>query len=217
MGLVALPVLSFPDIVRQIRIGDNNGQTRQIKPETIYLSNGHGVTISFLATDETISQAWLDNPSFVVLTADGCLKGLQDNCTDGGDVKVLHLKKINDLKIPGLPQTAQSLLTVITQSNEGKGSVYLFKIVKSTTPSYLVFEITEVENNQPVNNHEIVQTFRQGVLAAKQQNLLQDGSPLDKKVNNFISYLSKGLSVEESANKAGVSNDVVNRLQELGQ
>lgn len=173
LGLITLPVLSQTDIVRQIRVGNNEGQTRQVKPETIYLSNGHGVTISFLATSETISQAWLDNPSFVVLNADGCLQSFGErNCNDEGDVKVLHLKRINDLNIPGLPPSPQSLLTVITQSQGGKGNVYLFKIVKSAKPSYLVFEITEVENQQEFNNpHQIVQTFRQGLLVAKQQKL----------------------------------------------
>ncbi|WP_013325730.1 hypothetical protein [Gloeothece verrucosa] len=220
VGLFALPVLSQTNIVRLLPFGNSDGQTRQREPETIYLSNGHGVTISFLSSSESIKQAWLDNPSFVVLFADGCLQGLQDNCQQQkGDIKVLHLKRINDLKIPGLPPSPRSLLTVITQSTEGKGSVYLFKIVKSTKPSYLVFEITAVENDESVtvNNHQILQIFRQGVLVAKQQKFLTEGSPLDKEVHNFLTYLSLGLSVEDAASKSGLSEKVVARLQELGQ
>lgn len=220
VGLVCSPGYSQIDLVRQVRVGNNDGQTRQTVPETIYLANGYSVTINFLASNEEITQVWLSNPSFVVVMSDGCLTrgATRQNCQHSSNpVKVLHLKRINDLTIPGLPKTGQSLLTIVTRSSSGKGNIYLFKIVKSSSPGHLVFEIAPSNSTEPVIDTSVLQTFRQGVLIAKQQKFLEEGSALDKKINSFLAYLSEGLSVSESTNKAGLSPDVVSRLQELGQ
>ncbi|MCT7953480.1 hypothetical protein NG798_27145, partial [Ancylothrix sp. C2] len=46
-----------------------------VLPTNIKVAPGAGVNI-MVPSDEIIQKAWLDNPAFVTLDADGCLEGL---------------------------------------------------------------------------------------------------------------------------------------------
>jgi hypothetical protein len=50
------------------------------------------------------------------------------------------LKRIKDLTIPGLPKSPTTLLTVVTEGQDG-GGIYVFKIYKSKTPTAIVLEV----------------------------------------------------------------------------
>jgi hypothetical protein len=126
------------DVVRVLRASEG-GQISQVKPEIVQLAPGYGVTLSWLGTTEKIKKVWLDNPSFVVLDADGCLEGLSNSCSGKG--KVLHLRRIERLNLPKVPPTNHSLLTVITERSNGSTGLYLFKIVPSSAPKHLVYEV----------------------------------------------------------------------------
>ncbi len=143
LSVALIPHSTLAGDILQVFRGSPNGTVNQIQPITVPLAPGNGVTLSFLPSNQTIAKVWLDNPSFAVIDSNGCLSGLPSvgNCTGEG-AKVLHLRRINDLTIPGLPKTSSTLLTVITESPSG-GGIYLFKLIKSPKPGKLVYEVID--------------------------------------------------------------------------
>ncbi|MEA5512397.1 hypothetical protein VB715_21745 [Crocosphaera sp. UHCC 0190] len=207
-------------------IPSHNGTTKQLSPLNIPLAPGSGVSINFAPSGETIQKVWLDNPSFVVIDADGCLSGLPSsggNCQQS-NASLIYLRRINDLPIPGLPKTHQSLLTVVTKGNGGT-NLYLFRITKANKASKLVFEVishnpSTVKGDEFKSTEPLVLTtarFSRGVKAAIEQDLLKKGGNLAQKINLFLGYLESGLSKETAAQKAGISLALVNKLEALGR
>lgn len=224
MSVFHLTPAVYADMVQTIP--SHNGTTKQLSPINIPLASGSGVSLNFAPSGEIIQKMWLDNPSFVVIDADGCLSGLPasgGNC-QGNNASLIYLRRINDLPIQGLPKTNQSLLTVVTKGNSGT-NLYLFRITKANRASKLVFEVisnnprtlsqTEFKPTEPL----VLTTSRlsRGFKVAMEQKLLKQGTDLTKKINMFIGYLESGLSKQESAEKAGISQDIVNKLEALGR
>ena len=202
----------------------HNGSTKQLQPVQMPLATGSGISINFTSSGETIQKVWLDNPSFVTIDADGCLDGLPSsgNCR-GKDASIIYLRRINDLSIPGLPKTNQSLLTIVTE-NQGQKNVYLFRIVKANTPSKLVFEVIgnprrSISQTLPSTEPTVITTARitNGFKRAISQNLLSEDGVLAEKINLFIGYLESGQSKGEAAQKAGLSQPIIHKLEALGR
>jgi hypothetical protein len=215
--LVSAVALSFvasgvvaQDVVRVLSPSEQ-GQISQVKPELIQLAPGYGITLSWLGTRENIKKVWLDNPAFVVLDADGCLEGLNNNCH--GSAKVLHLRRIEKLNLGKLPPTNHSLLTVVTENN-GSTGLYLFKIVPASTPQYLVYEIqgSSRTTQSPIS----YTTIAQGMEAAREQGLLVKGSLLEAKLQALVKELESGRDLATLTDKYGISEQVISRLLELG-
>lgn len=202
----------------------HNGSTKQLNPVQIPLANGSGITINFASSGETIQKVWLDNPSFVTIDADGCLAGLpsSENC-QGSNVSIIYLRRINDLSIPGLPKTNQTLLTIVTE-NQGQKNVYLFRILKANTSSKLVFEVIgnprrNLNKTLPSTEPTVITTARitNGFKRAISQNLISEDGVLAKKINLFIGYLEVGQSKGEAAEQAGISQPIIHKLEALGR
>ena len=97
-----LAIATEPNSFLRVVKTATKGQSNQMHPINISLANGYGVTLSFLPSNQIITKAWLDNPSFVVIDGDGCLKGLPGsvNCSNQSPgAKVLHLKRISDFML----------------------------------------------------------------------------------------------------------------------
>ncbi len=226
VGLLLLPTVSSQarasDMVHTIPA--HNGNTKQLQPVPIPLATGSGVSINFTSSGETIQKVWLDNPSFVTLDADGCLNGLPSSADcQGNRASLIYLRRIQDLSIPGLPKTNHSLLTVVTK-NQGQKNVYLFRIVKANTPSKLVFEVVgnrqHNPNQTPVSTEPTVITtarITNGFKKAIAQKLLSEDGALAQKINQFLGYLESGYSKYNAAQKAGLSQPIVNKLEALGR
>ncbi len=202
----------------------HNGSTKQLQPVQVPLAIGSGVSINFTSSGERIQKIWLDNPSFVTLDSDGCLTGLPSsgNC-QGNNASIIYLRRINDLSIPGLPKTPQSLLTIVTV-NQGQKNVYLFRIVKAKTPSKLVFEVVgngrrNLNSTLPSTEPTVITTARitNGFKRAIAQKLISEDGVLAQKINLFIGYLESGQSKGEAAQKAGISQPIINKLEALGR
>lgn len=110
----------------------------------IELAYGYGITINFTPVRETIIKVWIDNPSFVTATVDGCLTGLSPNECETEGASLLHLRRIQDLDLPHLPKTQGTLMTLVTTSTEGI-RIYLFNITKADRVSTvnLIIDIVE--------------------------------------------------------------------------
>lgn len=231
IGIIVIPinppVVHGADMVQTVPA--HNGTTKQLNPIPVPLAPGSGVSINFAPSGEIIQKVWLDNPSFITLDANGCLAGLPSsngNC-QAQDSSLIYLRRIEDLSIPGLPKTNQSLLTVVTEF-QGKTNVYLFRVTKANTPSKLVFEVVA---NRPRNGHLnqlftkpsteplVITTARitNGFKRAIANKLLEKEGNLSQQINEFIGYLESGLSKAEAAQKVGVSQAVINKLEALGR
>lgn len=135
------PVTAQPDILQVVK-ASHQGQLNQMKPIAIALAPGQGVTLNFRLANQVVSQAWLDNPAFVTLNGNGCLGVIQKECHR--PTNVIHLKRISDLTIPGLPQTDSTYLTVVTEGSNG-GGIYLFHLYKADQAQKVIYEIRPVQ------------------------------------------------------------------------
>jgi hypothetical protein len=206
--------------VKQVSQDIATGNSSQKIPQ-IALSPGYGVNISFIKSGEIVEKVWLDNPAIASLDVDGCLTGLSRQCEQSG-ATVIHLRHINKLKLPQLPSTDTSLLTVVTKGNSQR-QVYLFQVVKGKEKSkHHTLEILPNSNLIPesiiysnINNNQLQQIIR-GFNISKQQGLISDNSRLMKRIEQFLINVRFGKSVNIAARDSGISMQLINRLAELG-
>ncbi len=209
--------------LRRITVAEATGKTGSTP--TLYLVPGYGLNISFIPTGEIIEKVWLDNPQFITLDVDGCLAGLSRQACPQPGATVVHLRRIEELDIPGLPRTNSTLLTVITTSRTGR-RVYTFRLSKgSGMPQYHTVEVivsAEVALARQTSFVSLTssggdwQTIENGVRVAVERRLLRQGSPLWYRIENFLQRLKSGSSTIEAANLSGISVELVGKLQELG-
>ncbi|MDZ8185244.1 MAG: hypothetical protein RMX96_10370 [Nostoc sp. ChiSLP02] len=102
---------------------------------TIDISYQQGTNLSFIPAGEVIKKVWLNDPSQVTIDFDGpvCMQFGSEPNTSTGDCKnsaanVIQLRRIPKLKIPGLPKTENTLLTVVTEA-QGTNKLYTFRVI----------------------------------------------------------------------------------------
>ena len=136
---------------------------------------------------------------------------------------VIHLRRVNRIDFPGLPTAAVTNLTVLTNSN-----VYSFQLTFPDTgsPSYTVLNIEpEIDNpltlqqpqRPPLTQAEGIAAIERGLEIARSRNLIAADDPLWVRSQNFLALVREGNTVQLAAQQAGISQDLVIRLLELGQ
>jgi len=211
-------------VVRTIKQTQASGNNATL--QTINVWNGHGVVISFYEVGETIKRAWIDDPGQILIDTDGCLEGINQNCQNPG-AGVIHLRRINRVNIPGLPQTPTTLLTVITQSSTGERKTYSFRVATSnSTPQYSQVVITNdviaqqkmpIPQLQPLaTTFETVRNIRNGLAVAIRNKWLKPQDELHQRLQQLITYLQQGDNLSTAADKAVISQELVNKLITLG-
>ncbi|AVZ31739.1 hypothetical protein BMF81_04761 (plasmid) [Nodularia spumigena UHCC 0039] len=190
--------------------------------QTINVWNGHGVSISFYQTGEIIKRVWIDDPSQILVDTDGCLEGINQNCQSPG-AGLIHLRRINRVSIPGLPQTWGTHLTIITQTSGNQRQSYHFRVVPADgNPKYSQVAII---NNPPSprrlqplrTTFNTAREVRAGVTVALRNQWINPSDSLHQRITNFIGYLTQGDEIQEAADKAVVSMQLVNKLIEIGK
>ena len=192
-------------------------------PLKIALAPGYGVTINFSSLGESIQSVWLDNPSFATLDT---------NAPNGqGNSTVLHLKMIETLKIDGVINTATSGLTVVTVTPDGKNNVYLFKVVKSRYPQAQIIDFYRPARREinacgkygieaeiaAKKNSRLVSTLKLGIDRAYARGFLKVNSPLNSRLNQFMSKVNCGMAVNLATAQTGLSNQLIDSLLEIGR
>jgi hypothetical protein len=213
---------TFPAVaqaVRAVPVSQARGD-RQIV--TVDLYPGHGTTLNFRSTGETVRRAWLDDLSKVTLSFDDASCSVSETENECA-AQVIHLRRINPLEFPNLPTTETTLLTVLTD-----GGLYLFRLAfpEAGNPSYYSLEIqpdslnTEIQP-QPVaasvEGSSGAQLIEQGLKVAEARNLIAEGDLLWERLQNLIAAVRQGVHVEVAAAQTGVSQELIVRLVELGQ
>ncbi|MBE9216692.1 hypothetical protein IQ247_29210 [Plectonema cf. radiosum LEGE 06105] len=207
--------------VKQIPQGVATGHNSQNIPK-IELSPGYGVNISFIKSGEIVEKVWLDNPAIATLDVDGCLSTEGRKCEQEG-ATVIHLRRINPLKVPQLPNSNTSLLTVIAKGKSAR-KVYLFKVgIESKTPTYHTLEIIPdskitLEDTQfsNITNINELRQISKGLKIVNTRGLISRESRLWSRIANFLIEVRMGEPVNTAARKSGISMRLVNRLIEIG-
>ena len=207
--------------VKQIPQGVATGHNSQNIPK-IELSPGYGVNISFIKSGEIVEKVWLDNPAIATLDVDGCLSTEGRECEQEG-ATVIHLRRINPLKVPQLPNSNTSLLTVIAKGKSVR-KVYLFKVgMGDKTPTYHTLEIIPDSKITPENtqfsnikNINELQRISKGLKIVNARGLISRESRLWSRIANFLIEVRMGEPVNTAARKSGISMQLVNRLIEIG-
>jgi hypothetical protein len=183
---------------------------------------GHGTTLNFRSTGETVRRAWLDDPSKVTLDFDdvNCqIAVAKQACA----AQVIHLRRINALHFPGLPATATTALTVMTDRN-----LYPFRLVFPAT-GLPQSAIVNVQTNSQDSQKRSGTTFlsfqgmsstvliARGLDAAVSQNLLAQGDALWNRVKSLLQLTQSGVPIRQAAQQVGVSQELLQRLAKLGQ
>ncbi|NEP63204.1 MAG: hypothetical protein F6K31_40915, partial [Symploca sp. SIO2G7] len=113
------------------------------EPSVVQVWVGSGTNISFIPTGETIIRAWLDDPSMVTVDFDQPLCAAEAQGCTSGSPSVVHLRLIEDVKVPNIPSANSSLLTVITETATGAQNLYSFRIERGIgEPLYHSLEIS---------------------------------------------------------------------------
>jgi hypothetical protein len=205
--------------VRPVPVSQARGDHEVVAVE---LYPGHGTTLNFRSTGETIRRAWLDDLSKVTLSFDDASCSVSETENECA-AQVIHLRRIYPLEFPNLPATQTTLLTVLTDSG-----LYLFRLTfpESGSAQYHALDIqpdslSDAVQAQPVaasvTGTNGAQLIEQGLRVAEARNLIAKGDPLWERLQNLIAVVRQGVHVEVAAAQAGVSPALIKRLMELGQ
>lgn len=260
--------------VRTIPMREARGEAGRIPTLTIWEETG--LNINFIPTGEVVKKVWLDDPSRLGVDFDGILCVAESgNCSDTG-ATVIHLRRINPIKFPQLPKTQATLLSVVTQGEDGAKNLYQFHVAYGQgKPQYVSVNIAPATNfplsqqlqkpfttqESQVKNHPQLQgevtpspaispvnpslSARKPVVASVERqpadsatsveeqiglieaglaNALQKNSLgeqrqnlyLAQRLQQFITFLRQGNSVEDAARRARIPIHFVNTLKQLG-
>jgi hypothetical protein len=205
--------ISCPAHAQEARSISANVAKAQTIPIELY--PGHGTTLNFRSTGETIQKTWLDDPSQVTLDFDdsSCLANERSKCA----ARVIHLRRIHRLNFPNLPATATTSLTVLTDRN-----VYNFRLTFPTsgTPKYSILTIqpnrsTLIAANR-IRGQSGAHLIEQGLQVAESRQLISRGDVLWNRVRSLLNLIRNGVQVAEASKRVGVSPQLVARLVEMG-
>lgn len=227
---------AFAQTVRTL--SPEQAQGRETGLVTIPLSPGTGINISFIGMNAIIEKAWLDNPSWLTLDSDGCLvsslsstpvsspaagqsgsaRSPRSELTCWAPSSVLHLRRINELKIPGLPSVPETTLSVITRDPDGVRQISVFRLVRGHSTFHTVEVVSNLAPPPPPQAISVdLALVQRGRQAAIDANFLRSGDPLDSKILNFINFLANGTASDVAMSRSGISLKLVNKLTELGR
>jgi hypothetical protein len=214
------PAFSAP-IVRQLSTAQAQGLVGNGAQISVW--PGSGTNLDFTRTGEVIQRVWLDDPSRLTLDFDGNLCGTDNsgNC-EGTGASIIHLRRVQGIHFEHLPATPFTLLTVVTDSPQGR-KVYQFQvnygtgepqyatvaIAPGTTPQSSAIEIASGRTVSLVN-------VEWGLRRAIANELITANSPVVPKVEDFLARVRNGTEPQAAADAAGISMAVISRLAEMG-
>ena len=119
---------------------------------TLEISDGYGLTIDFIPTNEIIKQAWIADPSHIGFSSNGSLCAQnQEDCQSSG-ATILFLRKIKPIKFPNLTSSrdGSTELTVISQDANGQEKEYQFRIVPTTKQPKFTNLVIKPDSEKPL-------------------------------------------------------------------
>ncbi len=222
-SVIPLNQPALASIIRQVAASQVSGENAQL--QTVKVWAGHGVSISFYRTGETIKKIWLDDPSKFVFDVDGCLEGLGRCSGKSIGAGLIHIRRIEKVKISGLPEALEGAhMTVITESGETRKSYHFRIVVGSGKPEYSQIEIigdtpSKPEQVKPKVSYTALSDSRyiaKGMQVALKNQWVTKDDKLWKRLNQLVELRSQGEELVVAASTAGVSMQLVEKLMSLG-
>ncbi|WP_292804366.1 hypothetical protein [Nostoc sp. NMS7] len=218
--------LVLANTIRQVAASQVSGENAQL--QTVKVWPGHGVSISFYNTREVIKKIWLDDPSRFVFDVDGCLEGLGKCSNNSTGAGLIHIRRIETVKIPGLPQASYGAhMTVITESGSTRKSYHFRIVAGSGTPEYSQIEIigdtpSKPEEVKPKVSYTALSDSRhiaKGMQVALKNQWVTTDSKLWKRLNQLVELRSQGeeLFVPGSTASYQTVGEVLDNYPELGE
>ena len=203
--LVTTP--AYSQDIRTISPGRASGEQGALP--RLQLWPGSGLNISFSKTGEYIQKVWLDDPSRITADFDAPI--------NTGNAQSIHLKRINPLKFENLPTSPSTLLTVITNQNRYQ---FVLSYGKGSPQYYGVTIAQPVRRTVTEGGSDLPSSLRMGLEKALSEGLIspnQGNMILVTRVNQAISLVAEGRTLNEAAALSGVSPQFLTRLQTMGQ
>ncbi len=193
---------------------------------TITVWPGSGTNVNFIPTGEVVKKVWLDDPSRIVIDADGslCIQSNGSGCTDGG-ASVIHLRRIKKINFPNLPQTPTTLLSVVTENAQGERKLYQFRVTYGTgTPTETTISVNpDVQRPDPRTTEGILvrlDRIQRGLERAEQTGMIHPtygNQVISSRVRTFLAWGRSGVPLEQAAARTGLPPSLLGELEALGR
>ncbi|NJO93722.1 MAG: hypothetical protein HC820_04030 [Hydrococcus sp. RM1_1_31] len=196
--------------VSSLRAQGREGAIAQVN---VYPYATGSTVINFRPTGEKVRQVSLGGSPLLLSSDDpDCLSSTSKRSSEACAATLIYLQQ----KPPGqmTAHPGKTRMTVSTDKN-----LYLFEVVlTSGTPKYTVVEI---QPNQPrdrstLTSIEQIAVLNRGFLVATKKKYLLNPE-LNHRIRNFLSLAQTEPSLSQAASQAGVSMDVVRKLEQLGR
>jgi hypothetical protein len=111
--------------VQELRVNPNTTTVGEV-----LIAPGTGVTLNFVGVNQLVETVLIDNRSFVSLSNNGCLTGIQAQCVRN-QASLLHVTLTDNFNVPGyslVNRINSALLTIETIDPEKRHHQYLFRV-----------------------------------------------------------------------------------------
>ena len=184
------------------------------------------VNVNFIPTGKVVKKVWLDDPSRIVIDADGslCIQSDGSGCTDGG-ASVIHLRRINKIHFPHLPQTPTTLLSVVTENPQGQRRLYQFRVTYGTgAPKETTISVNpDIHRPTPGSTEGILvrlTRIQRGLERAEQTGMIHPSygnQVISARVRTFLAWGKSGVPLEQAAARTGLPLSLLVELEALGR
>jgi hypothetical protein len=231
--VLVFPVIpSYATSVRTVTTVQANGSVDG-KLTDVPVAKGFGVNIDFNETGERIYRVWMDDPSRIVFDTDVPLSST-GAASESAGATIIHLKQVNTIEFEGLPRTGSTLMTVVTQTSDGKNRSYQFRVIPINTESEvslirIVPPAAPVATRRPqllpptrtppaialTPEQSAIATITTGMRKARQQNLLTPDQLLWAQLEQCLQLLNNGHSLNSALQESGITISAIARLRQL--
>lgn len=170
--------------------------------------------LNFRSTGEKVRQVSIGGTSLLLSSDDpDCLSSTSsERSSEACAATLLYLQQ----KPPGqtIAHAGKTRMTVSTDKN-----LYLFEVVLSSgNPKYTVIEIQpeRPRESKPLTSIEQITLLNRGFVVATRKKYLLNPE-LNRRIRNFLLLAQTESSLPNAATKAGISMNVVRKLEQLGR
>ena len=204
---VAIPVLAQEAIMRVPARRARGIESKVVEVKVYPYSTGSTI-INFRPTGEKIRQVSLVADSLLLSSDDpDCLSSQAKQSGQACAATLLYLQQKPQKTVPN-----STRMSVLSDQN-----IYVFQIVLSSgTPTYSVVEIQpDTRQYTPLVSLEQITTLVKGFQVAVEQQYVSNPE-FNSRIRKFLDLARSEKTLESAAAQAGISMEVVQKLQELG-
>jgi hypothetical protein len=180
---------------------------------------GSGTNLDFTNTGQFVYRAWLDDPSRVQVDTDTPI--------ENANAQIIHLRKIHQINVEGLPSTGVTLLSVATIDAAGQRYLYQFPVsYGDARPAYATISLVPGASRQgaaigtayngTAYNGIDLATFEAGISQLILNGTIAGNGPMHERLASFVAAVRNGSTPAEAAQTAGVSQAVIAEVEAVG-